>query len=345
MTISSQGSPSSPRRSRLEGRLLRWVSRRDEQRSALITTVTYNSRPLHRSSPSLRSLLLLVGLVLIGASTLTGCGSVPQVTVHAAASTQTIASVDDSLYAHVLVHALTGNGPAAPAGSFSLTRLRADTELTSYLEQLARVQTDAFLSHTQELAFWINAYNAYALDLLRSNQPARLLSDIPGFHSAAVALIGGRFYSLDDIATIMERRFREPRAFFALHDGSRSAPHLRAQPYADAILSDQLETQVRDFLADSTKNLFPHHASVMYLSSSFHDYEGAIVKVSGDLLSFIRGYAPPTVAQYLQSHPSTEISYLQGDETINTSDITQPSQRHDTYQRKPAPKRSSGGIH
>ena len=246
----------------------------------------------------------------------------------------------------MLSRALGNPGPAAPAGSLSFTRLKADTELTEYLQELASVQTEAFLSHTQELAFWINAYNAYALDMLRSNMPARLTSDISGFHSATVALIGGRYYSLNGIVDIIGTRFREPRAFFALYDGSRSSPRLRAEPYADGVLSDQLEAQVRDFLADSTKNMLARRSNTIYLSPYFHDYESPIVKVAGDLLGFVRAYAPPMISQWIASHPAVEIGYLRADETINTSDITQPAPRtvHEPTQHKPVPRKSSGGI-
>jgi hypothetical protein len=268
---------------------------------------------------------------------LVSCGTIPKTSVTEAPLGSPLASVDDSLFAHVLQRAV------APDGRISYAELRSDTELTEYLEQIALVRTDALISRSALLAFWINIHNAYVLDMIRLN-PAKSIDDISGFRYAKVILTGdGQHYSLDDIEhTIIEHQFREPRAFFALFDGTRSSPKLPLDPYSGEHLSDQLDTQFREFLADSSKNYLDRRENTLYLSQVFEDYSSSLEEMSGEpLTTLIRDFAPPTMEAWIRRHPTVTISYLSDDHTINTSDITPTP----SYERKSTPpRRTSGGI-
>ena len=264
------------------------------------------------------------------------CGSIPTVTVTAMPDGGPLAKVDDSLFARSIQTSMGANGEV------SFTKLRGDTELTEYLRQIARIHTDAFTSRWQELAFWINAHNAYALDMIRLNPNAHSLSDIGGFRVAKVALIGGEHYSLDGIEhAVLARKFREPRAFLALYDGSKSSPALRNEPYLESHISEQLDNQVHEFLADSTKNLLDKHSNILYLSDIFHDYAEDIEKVTGTLLDFVRAYAPPSMASWIGGHSTLRLSYLTYDNALNSSDIEAP---HEQPAPRKQTRRPTGGI-
>lgn len=267
----------------------------------------------------------------------TSCGTVPKTSVTETPLGSPRASADDSLFARVLQRAVQ------PDGRISYQELRSDSELTEYLEQIALVRTDGFNARSELLAFWINTHNAYVLDLIRSN-PAISIDDIPGFRYAKVILTGdAQHYSLDDIEhTILEHDFREPRAFFALFDGTRSSPRLPVEPYLGEHLSDQLDVQFRNFLADSTKNYLDRRANTLYLSNIFQEYSGALEDMTGEpLTTLIRDFAPQAMADWIHRHPAITIAYLTRDNTINTSDITNSH----SYERKPTPpRRISGGI-
>lgn len=267
----------------------------------------------------------------------------PSTTVTTVPSGGPLSRVGDSLYAHVLARALNASG------AISIAEYRSDTELTLYLNQIARMRTDVFVSRQSALAFWINAHNAYVLDLLRSNPGVRSIDDIGDFRYAKVVLTGGAHdgsaverYSLDDIEhMILTKQFREPRAFFGLWDGTRSAPPLRTEPYAESHISDQLDEQLTHFLADSTKNMLDRHANTLYLSEIFHAYQDDLEKASGSLVAFVSAFAPQAMASWIKGHPSVKISYLGSDHTIYTSDI-EPSRPIERPKR--AARRPSGGI-
>ncbi len=269
---------------------------------------------------------------------LASCGTVPKTSVVTSPDGQPRSSVDDSLFARVLERSI------APTGAVSYKALESDTELTEYLAQIALVQTDAFNSRSDLLAFWINTHNAYVLDLIRSN-PAHSIDDIPGFRYAKVVIVGPDRYSLDDIEhTMLEQKFREPRAFFALFDGSRSSPALRAEPYSGEHLSDQLDDQLHHFLADSSENYLDRRANTLYLSKIFQDDRGTLEEMTGEPLpTLVRDFAPQPISAWISGHPALQISYLGYDYTINSSDVW-PPYAPATERKSTPPRRVSGGI-
>jgi hypothetical protein len=131
--------------------------------------------------------------------------------------------------------------------------------LDAYLARLAATDPQR-LPRDAQLAFWINAYNAYTLYLIRERWPTDgILSTItgpfvPGVNSpfsVDFAVVGGRRMSLDDIehGTIREQ-FDEPRIHFAVNCAAVSCPPLRPEAYSGDRLHAQLDEQTAAFLND-----------------------------------------------------------------------------------------------
>ena len=281
----------------------------------------------------IRKIGLIVSLFILAS-----CGATPLTTVTSVPEGGPVAFVNDSLYAQTLVHCLDANG------AISYTKLRGDSDLSAYLREISRIRIDGFTSRWQEIAFWLNAHNAYVLDIIRSNPPVHSIDDITAFRRAKVALIGGTFYSLNDIEhSIFTTRFREPRAFFALYDAAKSSPPLRPEPYYETKLSDQLDDQTRKFLADSTKNTLDRHSNVLYLSQRFSEYSDEITAITGTMLDFVRAFATGTNANWISSHPSVRLAYLTYDNSLNANDIEQPHEQQPAPRKQPV-RRPSGGI-
>ena len=266
------------------------------------------------------------------------CGTVPKTSLDSQPDGAPRAWINDTIWGQVL------NNCFAENGAIRLTALESDTDLTNYLSEIALVQPDALNSRSDQLAFWINTHNAYVLDIIRSN-PARSIDDISGFRYAKVIHIAGQLYSLDDIEhTIVEQHFREPRAFFALYDGSRSSPAIGHEPYSGSALSNQLNDQLRGFLADSTKNYLDRRSNTVYLSKIFADYKSTLEEMAGEpLSSVVRDFGPPALSEWMSRHSNVQISYLRYDYTIDETDL--PITHEPTNPRKyTPPRRASGGI-
>ena len=121
--------------------------------------------------------------------------------------------------------------------------------LRAYREQLELVDPDE-LSQSEALAFWLNLYNAGALDLAAEATASRqdTVLRVPGAFRRTWAHIAGEGLSLTDIEHGKIRRFRDPRIHGAMVCGSASCPTLRLEPYAGPRIGEQLDDQLRTFL-------------------------------------------------------------------------------------------------
>ena len=126
--------------------------------------------------------------------------------------------------------------------------------LEDYLGELGRVSPDAqphlFPTQEDELAYWINAYNACVLrGVLRLNRPSNL-KDLGGKLDSMSFVLGGREVSLNGILAVLRRRYHDPRATFAMANGRRGGPPLDKAPFEPADLDARLQAAARAFVAD-----------------------------------------------------------------------------------------------
>lgn len=134
-------------------------------------------------------------------------------------------------------------------GAGSLPEQRA--ALATYRSRLEAVDPDT-LARSEALAYWLNLYNAGALDLAAEAFARRSVSvlRVPGGFQRTWAVIADTPLSLDAIEHAKIRRFKDPRIHGALICGSASCPTLRHEPYLGDALVDQLDAQMSDFLAN-----------------------------------------------------------------------------------------------
>lgn len=143
---------------------------------------------------------------------------------------------------------------------------RDSEALKSYLSALEAVDKNTFddWSRDRQLAFLINSYNAWTVELILSEYPdLDSIKDLGGFFSSPwekdfIPLFGEKV-SLDHIEHELIRgsgRYQEPRIHFAVNCASVGCPALRNEAYIETQLDDQLEQQTRLFLADDSRNRF-----------------------------------------------------------------------------------------
>ncbi|MDJ0653762.1 MAG: DUF547 domain-containing protein [Xanthomonadales bacterium] len=150
-------------------------------------------------------------------------------------------------------------------GAVDYAGLAADRrQLDGYLEDMAAPSASEFGSwgRNQQLAYWLNLYNAAVLHTVIDHYPIRgrtfrglgkprnSIWQIPGVWKKILHRgPGGRRLSLDQIEhDIIRPEFREPRIHFALVCAARGCPVLRDEPYRADRLEQQLEQQTRAFL-------------------------------------------------------------------------------------------------
>lgn len=167
----------------------------------------------------------------------------------------------------------------------------------AYVRELSKPVQHA--SRADELAYYINAYNALAIQgILDGLSPSSLLGRARYFKIKEWPL-AGRTISLYDLEHKVLRPLGEPRIHFAIICASRSCPFLRSEAYTAARLDPQLDEQTRAFVNDPFRNRFDQATRTAHLSEIFkwfdEDFRGA-----GSVQKYIARYvADPEIARDL----------------------------------------------
>lgn len=172
-------------------------------------------------------------------------------------------------------------------------------DLNAYLDQLAAMRESEFKRWKQQeqIAFLLNAYNAFTLRLIIDHYPVKSIKDIGTFLKGPwdqpVVRLFGKTLTLATVEhQILRERYSEPRIHFAMVCAARGCPPLRAEAYQPDALDRQLDDQARQFLAILEKNRVNASERVVYLSPIFKWFAGDFEKKSGSVLAFLRPYFP-----------------------------------------------------
>ncbi len=136
--------------------------------------------------------------------------------------------------------------------------------LKAYLDGLAAVRNEEFSRwpKPERLAFLINAYNAWTVELILTAWPdVKSIKDLGTLFRSPwkkefIPLLGAT-RSLDDIEHGLIRAkgvYAEPRIHFAVNCASIGCPALRPEAYTAARLEAQLADATRLFLSDRSRN-------------------------------------------------------------------------------------------
>ncbi len=190
-------------------------------------------------------------------------------------------------------------------GMVDYDAFKASPEFSAYLQSLAQFEPRT-LPRDEQLAFWINAYNAYTIELINTHGERESIRNINrglfgirayGPWQEPIAVVGGTAHGLDHVEQkIIRPRFREPRIHFALVCAALGCPPLRSEAYTGARLEEQLEDQARVFLRLSPEeNRVDVASRAVYVSQifRFRDYEDDFGGSRESVARFIARYYPP----------------------------------------------------
>lgn len=125
-------------------------------------------------------------------------------------------------------------------------------ELDAFLVTVAK-QDVRGLSGNEQLAFFINAYNALVVRSFVSHGKKRVV-DVPGFFDKETFLVAGERLTLNLLEEKHIRRLdarglsADPRIHFVVNCASRDCPPLAAKAYVAATLPQDLEARTAAFL-------------------------------------------------------------------------------------------------
>lgn len=190
-----------------------------------------------------------------------------------------------------------------------------EQKLNQYLELLSQNPLSFQQPENEQLAYWINAYNAFTVKLILNHYPVKSIKDISDGLPMVDSPWDIKFFKIKgvdfDLNTIeheiLRKRLKEPRIHFAINCASFSCPKLRTEAYTAEKLDKQLEEQSRDFLNDSTKNKI--NTEEVYLSKIFNWFESDF-EAAGGLEKFVQKY-------HDQFQPDVDIEYLEYNWDLN----------------------------
>ncbi len=194
-----------------------------------------------------------------------------------------------------------------------------NARLQQYLEQLSNNPPDkASWSKEEQLAYWINAYNAYTIALIIEHYPLSGIKDIgssiqiPFVNSPwdiKFIEIGGKKIDLNNIEhSILRKEFDEPRIHFAIVCASLSCPQLRNEAFTAASLNTQLDEQAYAFINDHFRNEIASES--IEVSEIFQWFTGDFTK-NGTLIDFLNKYSKVTI------QPDVAVTYKKYDWMLN----------------------------
>ncbi|MEX2206457.1 MAG: DUF547 domain-containing protein [Myxococcota bacterium] len=229
------------------------------------------------------------------------------------------AALDSALYAKILAeHTVAVSDIASTRVDYGA--LRRSKDWSALVASLRASDPSRLENRDETLAFWINAYNILAIDVVQRGYPADSIRSLGSVFSPVwgkqAGEIGGKSYTLDEIENRILRPIGDPRIHAAIVCASLSCPPLRREPYRAGDLDAQLEDNVRRWLADPRKGARVDRATrTLYLSPIFDwfasDFGGAVV-------SFVAARLPAETAEWIHEQGGElRVRYLEYDWRLN----------------------------
>lgn len=203
--------------------------------------------------------------------------------------------------------------------------------LDGYLEGLATVPVHE-LARPEQLAFWINLYNARTIALVLDHYPVSSIRDIKfklfalGPWSEPLLEVEGRKLSLNDIEHgIIRPIWPDPRIHYLLNCAAVGCPNLGRAAYSAAGIEAAMEEAARDHINDRRGVRFDNRGR-MTLSKILLWYEEDFGGSVDGVLAHLRRYADPALATRL--HGRERVDDYAYDWSLN--DAAGAPARHDT---------------
>lgn len=196
--------------------------------------------------------------------------------------------------------------------------------LNQWLGDIQQVDIEAQTHPDEQLALWINLYNAFTIASILKDYPITSIQPkvfgIPNWIAFAwffyrpIHKVGSHYYYLNQIEhKILRRKFNEPRIHFALVCASVGCPLLRDSAYFPESVRTQLEDDATRFINNPDKVHYDSPTQTLYCSKIFKWYHNDFLNVAPSIPDYIRSYLKTDVP----IGTNTPIAYLNYDWSLN----------------------------
>ena len=173
-------------------------------------------------------------------------------------------------------------------------------QLRRYIDSLSALPISDY-NRAQQLAYWINLYNALTVDIVLEHYPLDSIRDISsGFFSSGpwgleLVTIEAEALTLDDIEhRILRPIWQDPRIHYAVNCASLGCPNLQPQAFTANNSKTLLQTAAREFVNN------PRGASInngkLQVSSIYHWFEKDFGGDDAGVIAHLKQYAASELA-------------------------------------------------
>jgi hypothetical protein len=175
-------------------------------------------------------------------------------------------------------------------------------QLDDYVARLAAVPISTY-NRAEQMAFWINLYNALVVRLVVDHYPIASIRDIGatggGPWSESLVEVEGIPLSLNDVAhRILRPIWKDPRLHYALACGAVGCPNLQPEPFDGRQLDRQLSEAAMAYIND--QRCITIEGDRLALSSIYRWYRDDFGPTDRDVINHLMAYAEPGLAMRLQ---------------------------------------------
>ncbi len=184
--------------------------------------------------------------------------------------------------------------------------LQDKNRLDDYLNTLSNQVPTNDWSVQEQLAYYINLYNAQTVALILRNYPLKSIKDIDRPWTTDFIKIGDKELSLGALEHSILRKMNEPRIHFAINCASASCPKLINEAYIPEKLEEQLEDGTHGFINSKNNTIAQNEMELSRIFKWYKDDFG-----NGKLISYIDPYTEIEIA------PKAKIKYKEYDWSLN----------------------------
>ncbi len=200
-------------------------------------------------------------------------------------------------------HVTTGTIRGVRLALVPYARIRADPRWAEVVQGLALAPEPA--DPAARKAYWINAYNVLCVKVVLGHYPLKGIKEAgtllrPVWKEDA-GLAAGTMRTLDEVEHKILRPMGDARIHAAIVCASVSCPDLRAGAYRADQLDEQLDGQMRLFLANPAKGaVVEKDGGMLRVSPIFDWFREDFVRDAGSVQAYVRKYLPPDLARRLK---------------------------------------------
>lgn len=164
-----------------------------------------------------------------------------------------------------------------------------EQQLKEYLDYLSSTIPDENWTVQEQLAYFINLYNAATVALIINNYPLESIKDIKNPWDKKFIILGNESYSLGEIEHDILRKMNESRIHFAINCASYSCPNLLNEAFTASKIESQLAKVTFSFINGNKNDISPDNPQLSKIFKWFkNDF---LLDGERDLIGFINQYS------------------------------------------------------